>query len=480
MAKELRQIIDPNLAVIVEVDGEPAGVALVTPNLNEAIRDLNGRLFPFGWAKLLWRLKVRRIKSGRLLILGVKKEFRTRQYLAMAYLLCDEIYHRARERGYQWAEFSWTLETNTAINTMIHNIGIRPLQDLPPVREAPHAMKVLVTGASGFLGSHIAEQLARQGHTVRVLVRRTSDRSFLRGFETEEALGDVTQPESLPAAVAGVDAVVHAAGLVKARSAAEFQAVNAGGTANLLSALNGAGGLRRFVLISSLAAHGPSPDGRPRRPTRPPPPSSDYGRSKLMAEELVRSWAGEERPATIIRPARHLRAARPRHAALLPDGPPPLRPAPRRRHATHLLHLRGGRRPRGRPGRHRRRRRAHRHLLPGRRLRLHLARLPGRHRAGRRQEGAAPALAALGVRRRRPSSARATAASSVAPSPSTATSTPRCASATGSAPTTRSPATWAGSRRSPSAKAPLSPPPGTAARAGCRIGRRMETDRCAS
>ena len=163
-------------------------------------------------------------------------------------------------------------------------------------------MRVLVTGASGFLGSHIAEELARQEHTVRVLVRRTSDRSFLRGFETEEALGDVTQPESLPAAVAGVDAVVHAAGLVKARSAAEFQAVNAGGTANLLSALNDAAGLRRFVLISSLSAHGPSPDGRPRRLDEPAAPVSDYGRSKLMAEEFVRSWAGEERPATIIRP----------------------------------------------------------------------------------------------------------------------------------------------------------------------------------
>src|SRR3972149_3066452 len=117
----------------------------------------------------------------------------------------------------------------------------------------------------------------------------------------EEALGDVTQPESLPAAVAGVDAVVHAAGLVKARSAAEFQAVNAGGTANLLSALNSAAGLRRFVLISSLSAHGP--DGHPRRLDEPATPVSDYGRSKLMAEEFVRSWAGEERPATIIRPS---------------------------------------------------------------------------------------------------------------------------------------------------------------------------------
>ena len=125
MAKELRQIIDPHLAVIVEVEGKAAGVVLVVPDFNAAIRDLNGRLFPLGWAKLLWRLKVRRIKSGRLMILGVKKEYRTRHYLAMAYLLADEIYHRARDRGFRRAEFSWTLETNTAVNTLIHNIGIQ-------------------------------------------------------------------------------------------------------------------------------------------------------------------------------------------------------------------------------------------------------------------------------------------------------------------------------------------------------------------
>lgn len=163
-------------------------------------------------------------------------------------------------------------------------------------------MNVLVTGATGFLGSHIAEQLARDGHSVRVLVRRTSDRSFLRGLEIEEALGDVTQPETLVAAVEGVDAVVHAAGLVKARSAKEFDSVNAQGTANLLDALASGGPPRRFVYISSLAAHGPSEDGRPRPLDAPAAPVTAYGRSKLRGEELVRAWAAEGRPALIIRP----------------------------------------------------------------------------------------------------------------------------------------------------------------------------------
>jgi len=136
LAEELRQIVDPNIVIIVEVEGKPAGVLLAAPNINEAIHDLNGRLFPFGWARLLWRLKVSRIKTGRLMILGVRKEYRTRRYLAMAYLLCDEIYRRARQRGYRWAELSWTLEDNSSVNTIIRNIGI-PLYKTYRIYEKP-------------------------------------------------------------------------------------------------------------------------------------------------------------------------------------------------------------------------------------------------------------------------------------------------------------------------------------------------------
>lgn len=123
MARDLKLIVDPEIVPFVEINGVPAGVALAVPNLNEAIFDLDGRLFPFGFIRLLWRLKVRRVKSGRLFLLGIKKEFRTRQYAGLAYLLCEEIYRSATARGYKWAEFSWTLEQNGLINALITKIG---------------------------------------------------------------------------------------------------------------------------------------------------------------------------------------------------------------------------------------------------------------------------------------------------------------------------------------------------------------------
>jgi hypothetical protein len=125
LARGIRLIADTNIVPMVEIDGRVAAVALGVPNLNEAIQDLNGRLFPFGFLKLLWRLKVRRPKTGRLILLGVKKEYRNRRYAGLAYLLCDEIYRGAKASGYEWAEFSWTLEQNTLINSLIEKIGCK-------------------------------------------------------------------------------------------------------------------------------------------------------------------------------------------------------------------------------------------------------------------------------------------------------------------------------------------------------------------
>src|SRR5512137_826456 len=100
----------------------------------------------------------------------------------------------------------------------------------------------------------------------------------------EVVRGDVSRPESLPEAVAGVDVVVHLAGLVKAVTPAELFAVNARGTRDLAVAA-AAAGRPRFVLVSSLAAAGPSRPGHPRTEDQAPAPVSDYGRSKLAAEE---------------------------------------------------------------------------------------------------------------------------------------------------------------------------------------------------
>ncbi|MEX0682287.1 MAG: NAD-dependent epimerase/dehydratase family protein [Dehalococcoidia bacterium] len=175
-------------------------------------------------------------------------------------------------------------------------------------------MKVLVTGASGFLGSHIAEQFSSAGHDIRLLLRPTSNQQFLT-FKYEEALGDVTEPESLGAAVRGVDAVVHPAGLIKARNEAEFRAVNECGTANLIQAIEqNAPDIQRFVYISSQSAHGPSPDGLPRPVDDEPMPVSAYGRSKLGGEDVTMTSKLADRSVIFRMPVIY----GPRDPALLP------------------------------------------------------------------------------------------------------------------------------------------------------------------
>jgi nucleoside-diphosphate-sugar epimerase len=167
-------------------------------------------------------------------------------------------------------------------------------------------MKVLVTGASGFLGGHVAELLSRRGDSVRALLRSTSNRKHLEKLANVELFeGGIEEVERVREAVDGVDAIVHAAGLVKARSTDEFFAINVGGTSNLVQAArSGSRGrpstVKRFVYVSSLVACGPSVDGKP-VPIDQESPVHAYGRSKLAAEKVVLS-AKDDFPVVILRP----------------------------------------------------------------------------------------------------------------------------------------------------------------------------------
>jgi nucleoside-diphosphate-sugar epimerase len=162
-------------------------------------------------------------------------------------------------------------------------------------------VRVLLTGGSGFLGSFVAEQLAAEGHVVRALVRPRSDRKVLDQLpRVELAPGAIEDRASLGAAVDGVDAVVHVAGIVKARRPAEFFQVNAQGTKNLVAAAVRRN-VPRFVYVSSLAAVGPSSDGTPVPDDAEPRPVTHYGRSKLEAECAVME-AKDRIHATVVRP----------------------------------------------------------------------------------------------------------------------------------------------------------------------------------
>jgi dihydroflavonol-4-reductase len=157
---------------------------------------------------------------------------------------------------------------------------------------------ILVTGATGFIGSHLVERLVAEGRSVRCLVRRSSTVRNLPLGAIELACGDLSSGEGVAEALRGVDVVIHLAGVTKARNVFDYRIGNAGATASLVGA---AEGVRRLVHVSSLAAAGPSPDLNPLTEDSDPHPISHYGRSKLEGEEAVRKSALWQR-AIIIRP----------------------------------------------------------------------------------------------------------------------------------------------------------------------------------
>jgi hypothetical protein len=126
MAKDMKLILMPEITKLTFINGEPAAVGFGLPNVNELIKDLDGQLFPTGIAKLLWRLRVRGPKSGRLVILGIRKKWRhVRRYAGLSAYLYVEMNRAAHLCGIRDSELGWTLEDNAAINAGIRLMGGR-------------------------------------------------------------------------------------------------------------------------------------------------------------------------------------------------------------------------------------------------------------------------------------------------------------------------------------------------------------------
>lgn len=121
MAKQLKPVVDPELALIGEVEGQPIGFALALPDVNQAIRHANGRLFPFGLLKFLWQL--RRVNRIRIITLGVVAEYRGGPMAPMFYL---EIFKRGSRKGHQVGESSWILEDNQPMRLGVEKMGFTP------------------------------------------------------------------------------------------------------------------------------------------------------------------------------------------------------------------------------------------------------------------------------------------------------------------------------------------------------------------
>jgi dihydroflavonol-4-reductase len=163
------------------------------------------------------------------------------------------------------------------------------------------ARLALVTGATGFVGRHLVDQLTSNGWKVRALVRRTSDVAHLAERGVELCYGDLTDGTSVAKATGEVDTVFHLAAVVAARTEDEYRRANAEGTLSVVSAVRAAGNIRRLVYLSSYAAAGPSTIDVPRALTDPPQPLTAYGRTKLEGERVARGAEGNGVEVLVLR-----------------------------------------------------------------------------------------------------------------------------------------------------------------------------------
>ncbi|MET0545417.1 MAG: dATP pyrophosphohydrolase [Caulobacterales bacterium] len=126
LAKSLKSVVDPRLTWFGEIDGETAGIVVFIPNVNEAIADLDGKLLPFGWAKLLWRLKVKGVKTARVPLMGVRQKFhRMHAGMLLPFYMINAAHQEAKAMGITTYESSWILETNAPMRGVLEGLAAR-------------------------------------------------------------------------------------------------------------------------------------------------------------------------------------------------------------------------------------------------------------------------------------------------------------------------------------------------------------------
>ncbi|HMS33499.1 MAG TPA: NAD-dependent epimerase/dehydratase family protein [Ignavibacteria bacterium] len=163
-------------------------------------------------------------------------------------------------------------------------------------------MKALVTGATGFVGSHLVDKLIEKNYEVYCLKRKTSSTKWLDGKNIKYVEGDLFSNEELEKCIKDMDYVFHVAGVVKAKTKEGFYHGNSDSTKNLLEITYKVNpGLKKFIYVSSLAACGPAKTDKPVDESTVPDPITTYGLSKLKAEEEVYKFR-DKFPISIISP----------------------------------------------------------------------------------------------------------------------------------------------------------------------------------
>ena len=124
IGKKLLMAAPQDFIQFAQVDGEDAAFIVLLPNINEAIADLDGRLLPFGWAKLYWRLKVNFPKSARVALMGVRQKYQnTRFGPALAYMIINAVMEAGQAKGLERVEMSWILDHNHGVRNIIESVG---------------------------------------------------------------------------------------------------------------------------------------------------------------------------------------------------------------------------------------------------------------------------------------------------------------------------------------------------------------------